>query len=99
MTEDAPAGATLTFDGRPIPFRPGQTVGAALMAQGIVSWRTTRREHTERGLFCGIGVCFDCLVTVDGQRVQRACITAACDGQDVRSEHPDTALPIPGEQA
>lgn len=84
----------LRFDGREVPFREGQTVGAALMADGIASWRTTRRGGEPRGLFCGIGVCFDCLVTVDGQRDQRACLVAARDGQEVRTGDPGEALPL-----
>jgi predicted molibdopterin-dependent oxidoreductase YjgC len=85
---------TLEFDGTPVPFTPGQTVGAALAEAGIVSWRTTRRDRAPRGLFCGIGVCFDCLVTVDGARSQRACLVEACEGQDVRSSDPDEPLPL-----
>ncbi|PJJ70578.1 2Fe-2S iron-sulfur cluster protein [Diaminobutyricimonas aerilata] len=88
--------AELRFDGTPVPFVPGQSIGAALMANGISSWRTTRVEGRPRGLFCGIGVCFDCLVTVDGQRSQRACVTPAHPGQDVRSADPSTPLPLPG---
>jgi predicted molibdopterin-dependent oxidoreductase YjgC len=68
---------TFRFDDAPIGFRPGQTLGGALMAAGIVSWRSTRREEKPRGLFCGIGVCFDCLITVDGVPNQRACLTVA----------------------
>ena len=85
----------LTFDGTPVPFASGQTIGGALAAAGIVSWRTTRRDRGPRGLFCGIGVCFDCLVTVDGIRTQRACLAEACAGQDVRSSDPDEPLPLP----
>ncbi len=85
----------LHFDGDPVPFTPGQSVGAALMAHGIASWRTTRFDERPRGLFCGIGVCFDCLVTVDGQRSQRACVTPAQPGQDVRSADPHAPLPLP----
>ncbi|WP_314098364.1 2Fe-2S iron-sulfur cluster-binding protein [Microbacterium foliorum] len=85
---------SLQFDGTPVPFLPGQTVGAALADAGIVSWRTTRRDRAPRGLFCGIGVCFDCLVTVDGARSQRACLVEACEGQDVRSADPDEPLPL-----
>ncbi|WP_051172334.1 (2Fe-2S)-binding protein [Microbacterium indicum] len=90
MTDDA--GRALTFDGSRIPFHDGQTVGGALMAAGITSWRTTRRAGEPRGLFCGIGVCFDCLVTVDGQHMQRACVTPAQDGQVVESTSPATAV-------
>ena len=59
-----PAQFEILFDGQPIPCRDGWTIGAALTAAGIRSWRTTRQRHRPRGLFCGIGVCFDCLVTV-----------------------------------
>ena len=85
---------SLDFDGTPVPFTPGQTIGGALAGAGIVSWRTTRRDHAPRGLFCGIGVCFDCLVTVDGMRSQRACLVEACAGQHVRSADPDEPLPL-----
>ena len=69
--------STFTFDGTPITFREGQTVAAALLNTGILSWRTTRRAGRTRGLLCGIGICFDCLVTVDGLPNQRACLLAA----------------------
>lgn len=77
---------TLTFDGRPITARPGQSVGAALTEAGIRSWRTTRHEGRPRGLFCGIGVCFDCLLTVDGRPHQRACLVPVEDGMALVSE-------------
>jgi predicted molibdopterin-dependent oxidoreductase YjgC len=74
---------TISFDGRPVPAGPGQTVGAALWAAGVRSWRTTRDAGAPRGLFCGIGVCFDCLVTIDGTPNQRACLVPA---------HPDMTI-------
>jgi predicted molibdopterin-dependent oxidoreductase YjgC len=76
----------LTFDGTTVPFRPGQTIGAALVAAGRPSWRTTRIDGSPRGLFCGIGVCFDCLVTVDGVPNQRACLVRAEAGQSVTTQ-------------
>ena len=75
-----------SFDGRPVPFRPGQTVGAALVADGRLSWRSTRRQGAPRGIFCGIGVCFDCLVTVDGRPNERACLVPAVDGLRVSTQ-------------
>ena len=70
----------MTFRGAEVPAEPGQSVGAALVAAGIVDWRTTRKQGRPRGLFCGIGVCFDCLITVDGARAERACLIPAADG-------------------
>lgn len=73
----------ISVDGRPVPVAPGQTIGAALHAAGIVSWRTTRFGGRPRGLFCGIGVCFDCLVSVNGAREERACLLEARPGDEV----------------
>lgn len=88
--------STFVFDGTRIDFRPGQSVGAALIAAGIRSWRSTRLAGRPRGLFCGIGVCFDCLVVVDGSPNQRACRVTAIDGMTVTSQegtgHGDLAV-------
>jgi hypothetical protein len=75
----------ITFDGRPLRVAAGQTVGAALVAAGIRSWRRTRVAGRPRGLFCGIGVCFDCLVTVNDRPDLRACLVEARPGDIVRS--------------
>jgi hypothetical protein len=73
----------ISFDGKPIPCRDGWTIGAALTAAGIRSWRTTRQRQQPRGLFCGIGICFDCLVTVNGQPSLRACLVPAQPDDEV----------------
>jgi hypothetical protein len=77
---------TFIFDGRAVPFMAGQSIGAALVADGVLSWRTTRHDAKPRGLFCGIGICFDCLVIVDGRPNRRACIVTAEAGMTVRSQ-------------
>jgi predicted molibdopterin-dependent oxidoreductase YjgC len=76
----------LVFDDDIVPFEDGQTVGAALMQAGIRSWRTTRESGRPRGLFCGIGVCYDCLITVDGMPNVRACLVEAGEGMQVTSQ-------------
>ncbi|ACU86921.1 Opine oxidase subunit C [Brachybacterium faecium] len=76
----------LVVDGveRSVPAR--RTVAAALMLEGgEPGWRTTRRRSAPRGAFCGIGVCFDCLATVDGRRGQRTCLVEVAEGMDVRT--------------
>jgi predicted molibdopterin-dependent oxidoreductase YjgC len=77
---------TITFDGRQLPCRDGWTIGAALTAAGIRSWRTTRVAGRPRGLFCGIGICFDCLITVNGTPSVRACLQPARAGDVVTSQ-------------
>jgi predicted molibdopterin-dependent oxidoreductase YjgC len=74
------------FDDRAVPFADGQTIGAALIGAGIRSWRTTRFSGRPRGIFCGIGVCYDCLITVDGVPNIRACLAEAGEGMRVSSQ-------------
>lgn len=81
----------LIFNGEPLTARPGQTIAGAMLATGRQSWRTTARERRPRGLFCGIGVCFDCLVTVNGIRDVRACQRPAVDGDVIELQ--DETLP------
>lgn len=80
MPDGASDEVEFVFDGAPIGARPGQSVGAALTDAGIRSWRTTRVGGRPRGLFCGIGVCFDCLLTIEGRANQRACLVPVSAG-------------------
>ncbi|GGM04590.1 (2Fe-2S)-binding protein [Dactylosporangium sucinum] len=75
----------ITVDDRPVPAVPGQTIGAALWAAGVRSTRQTRGAGRPRGLFCGIGICFDCLVTVNDRPALRACQIEARPGDVVRT--------------
>jgi hypothetical protein len=76
----------IEFDGRSIPALPGQTIAAALWAEGVLAWRTTRVGGRPRGAFCGIGVCFDCLATVNGRPNQRTCLLPAQPGDTVTTQ-------------
>jgi predicted molibdopterin-dependent oxidoreductase YjgC len=77
---------TVTFDGRPVAALPGRTVAAALWAAGVPAWRGTRGAGRPRGVFCGIGVCFDCLVTVNDRPNQRACLVQVQPGDVIRTQ-------------
>jgi aerobic-type carbon monoxide dehydrogenase small subunit (CoxS/CutS family) len=91
-----PEAFHVVADGERIPVRPGQSVAAALIAAGRDSWRVTRAAGEPRGLFCGMGVCFDCLVTINGARSVRACLTVAQPGDVIVTErgtgHDDLAV-------
>jgi D-hydroxyproline dehydrogenase subunit alpha len=98
-----PVGRTISFrfDDRRIAALQGETVAAALSAAGVTTFRHTP-SGAPRGLFCGMGACFDCVVTVDGRIGQRACLTPAADGMAVQSGFPallaSAAAPPPEEQ-
>ena len=70
----------ISVDGRPVTCRDGETIAAAMIGAGETAWRSTRRTGARRGLFCGIGVCFDCLVMVNGDGPVRACLVTAHAG-------------------
>ncbi|HEY3846723.1 MAG TPA: 2Fe-2S iron-sulfur cluster-binding protein, partial [Acetobacteraceae bacterium] len=84
---------TLHFDGMPIAALEGETIGAALSAAGNVAFRRTA-SGAPRGLYCGMGACFDCVVTVDGRIGQRACLTKVADGMQVTGAAPQTLAPL-----
>ena len=74
-----------SFDGSPLEAARGMTVGGALLANGIVSWRRTPGAGRPRGIFCGTGGCFDCLVDVGDRRAVRACLVLVRDGDEVHT--------------
>ena len=82
---------TLSIDGEAIDGLAGQSIAGVVLASGRLAWRRTSSEGKPRGLFCGIGVCFDCIVTVNGERDVRACQRRAADGDVVEGQH--DALP------
>ncbi|WP_327351237.1 (2Fe-2S)-binding protein [Streptomyces sp. NBC_01304] len=87
LADAAPGPAfEITFDGRPVPALPGQSLAAALWAAGIVAWRTTRTGGRPRGAFCGIGQCHDCLATVNGSPNRRACLVPARSGDAITTQ-------------
>ena len=75
-----------TFDGEKIEAFTGQSVAAALLAANQRALRKTRFNNNDRGVFCGIGVCFDCLVVIDGITNQRACLIEARPGMKVQTQ-------------
>ncbi len=76
---------TFTFNGTGIAASGGESLAAALTAAGRREFRVTAGGKP-RGMFCGIGVCQDCLVTVDGTPNRRACMTGAVDGMAVETQ-------------
>lgn len=82
---------SITVDGRPLTAPAGATVAAALLADGLRAWRRTRHAGRPRGQFCGIGACFDCLVTIDDAPAQRACLVPVRDGMRVSTDRGEDA--------
>ncbi|MEV0701267.1 (2Fe-2S)-binding protein [Saccharopolyspora sp. NPDC050389] len=83
-------------DGAHVAARAGQTVAAVLMSIGRTSWRSTRQNGRPRGLFCGIGACFDCLLVVNDVPDVRACQRVVGPGDVIRAQH---GAELPGGEA
>jgi D-hydroxyproline dehydrogenase subunit gamma len=75
----------ITVDGRTVEAFAGETVAGVLFAEDIVTTRRTR-GGAPRGVYCGMGVCFDCLVIVDGIPNTRACMTWVAAGMRVERQ-------------
>ena len=67
----------IEVDGEKILAYEGETIGTALLAAGKRVLRKTMRQKKPRGIYCGMGVCFDCVMVVDGQPNTRVCQTLA----------------------
>lgn len=83
IPRDATAQVRIEFEGQVLTAYPGDTVAAALLAANRWNFRTTPVSGAERGPFCMMGACFDCLVEVDGVANRQACMTEVRDGMRI----------------
>ncbi len=77
---------TIYLDSKKIPAYEGESIAAALAAAGIKVFRFTSIKDEPRGIFCAIGRCTDCIMTVDGQPNVRTCVTLAKEGMKVETQ-------------
>lgn len=77
---------TIIVDGEPIKARKGEMIAAALIASGKQYFRKTVKTHEPRGIYCGIGRCTDCVMTVNGIPNVRTCVTAVEDGMVIETQ-------------
>ena len=76
---------TINLDGESVDAFEGESVAAVMMVEGNVAMRTTT-EGQPRGVFCGMGVCFDCLVIIDDVPNTRACMTWVKEGMQIKTQ-------------
>lgn len=77
---------SIRFDGREIIAQRGDCVAAALLADGVIAFRTSPLSGAPRGPLCMIGNCFECLVEIDGEPNQQACRVSVREGMQVRTQ-------------
>jgi sarcosine oxidase subunit alpha len=80
---------TIVVDGRSLDVAPGISVAAALLENGV---RTFRRSVTgeSRAALCGMGVCYECRVTIAGIAHRRACLVPVSNGLEIATVESDT---------
>lgn len=87
IDRDAPATRlTFTFDGREMSAREGDSLAAALLAAGVMRFRDTPVSASPRAPYCMMGVCFECLVEIDGIPNRQACMIPVRDGMQVKRQ-------------
>jgi hypothetical protein len=85
MSASTGSEVSFTFNGDSYEGVAGQSIAAALMASGVRELRATRFHKDPRLIFCGIGVCFDCVVVVNGVANQRACLVEIAQDDEIAS--------------
>lgn len=77
----------ITVDGKELQVFEGEMIAAALIANGIKTFRYTKHHHNPRGVYCGIGRCTDCVMIVDGIPNVRTCVTPVREGMVIETQH------------
>ena len=77
---------TIYVDDVPVSTTEGMTVAAAVLGAGVQSTRETACRHEARGPFCHMGVCFECLMEIDGRPNQQSCLVPVREGMRVRRQ-------------
>jgi len=74
-------------DGKPFQVREGEPVAAQLIANGIKVFRYTPKRGEPRSIFCAVGRCTDCVMTIDGVPNVRTCVTPVRAGMRIETQH------------
>jgi predicted molibdopterin-dependent oxidoreductase YjgC len=92
LPEAGDATLAVTIDGQPARARTGDSVAATLLANGIAACRTTPVSGAPRAPYCMMGVCFECLVSIDGVGNRQACLVPVVDGMAIETQRGQRAL-------
>lgn len=80
-----PETVTLVVNGVSVEMPAGSMVAAAILKTGVTAFRRSATGRP-RGPLCGMGICFECCVTIDGEAHCRSCQTVCTDGMDVHTD-------------
>jgi len=83
LHDPGPQAVTIFIDGRPVTAELGESVAAVLLRQQEGWSRTTPVSQSPRAPYCMMGVCFECLVEIDGQGSVQSCLTPVAGGMRI----------------
>lgn len=83
LADPARNSFTLFIDGTEVEARAGETIAAVLLRTPPHIARHTPVRETPRAPYCLMGVCFDCLATVDGETSVQTCLVEAQPGMQI----------------
>lgn len=86
FTDRQTTNVTISVDGTPVTAKATDSVASAMLAAGMQTCRTTAVSGLPRAPYCMMGVCFDCLVVVDGVGSRQGCMTRVRDGMRVETQ-------------
>jgi succinate dehydrogenase/fumarate reductase-like Fe-S protein len=84
--DSRPATVPVEVEGRTVLVPAGASAAAAVLIAGLSSIRETPVDAAERGPYCMMGICFDCLAEIDGVPNRQSCMVAARSGMRIRRQ-------------
>ncbi len=77
---------TFSFEGKTVEAFEGESVAASLLAAGLRSTRDSTVSGQKRAPLCMMGVCFECLMEIDGQQNKQSCMTPVKEGMVIKRQ-------------
>jgi predicted molibdopterin-dependent oxidoreductase YjgC len=96
LTEPDSRQVTVTIEGRTHRVPAGQSIASAMLAAGLYRTRTSAVSASPRAPYCMMGACYECLVVIDGEPNQQACLTPLRESMVIECQDWDGAPLEPG---
>ena len=86
LSDAPPRSVIVVVDGRSVTAHAGDSVAALLLAEGILPTRVSPASGAPRAPYCMMGVCFECLVTIDGVGNRQGCLVPIAEGMAIETQ-------------
>lgn len=87
LETNTPEWITVFIEDQAVKVRQGDSVAAAVLITGLTATRTTPMSESSRAPYCLMGVCYECLLTIDGKENTQACMTPVHEGMKIYKQH------------